>query len=90
MYRAHQDAHAAIRYIVDNSSTYKIDTNWIFVGGTSAGANTANNLVYTHQSDYEMIYPSISSLLGDLNTSTNTQQILFLLRVFSIIGVLFL
>ena len=72
MYRAHQDVHAAIRYIVDNNSTYKIDTNWIFVGGTSAGAITANNLVYTHQSDYENIYPSISSLLGDLNTSTNT------------------
>ena len=82
MYRAHQDVHASIRYIVDNSSTYKIDTNWIFVGGTSAGANTANNLVYTHQSDYEIIYPGISTLLGNLNTSTNS-----LTNTFSLQGV---
>lgn len=82
MYRAHQDVHAAIRYIVDHSSTYKIDTNQTFVGGTSAGANTANNIVYTHQSDYESIYPGIDTLLGGLNTSTNA-----LTNTFSLKGV---
>jgi acetyl esterase/lipase len=82
MYRAHQDALAAIRYIVDNSSTYRVDTSWIFIGGTSAGANTANNLVYTNQSDYETIYPGIGTLIGNLNTSSNS-----LTNTFSLQGI---
>jgi len=45
-YRAVQDAHAAMRYMVHNAATYRINTDWIFAGGTSAGAITALNLAF--------------------------------------------
>ena len=45
-YRAVQDANAAMRYLVHNARKYKINTDWIFVGGTSAGAITALNLAF--------------------------------------------
>ena len=45
-YRAVQDANAAMRYLVHNAAKYRINTNWIFVGGTSAGAITALNLAF--------------------------------------------
>lgn len=45
-YRAVQDANAAMRYLVHNAAKYRINTNWIFTGGTSAGAITALNLAF--------------------------------------------
>jgi len=45
-YRAAQDAHAAMRYLVHNAAKYRINTDWIFTGGTSAGAITALNLAF--------------------------------------------
>lgn len=45
-FRAVQDAHAAMRYLVHNAETYHINTDYIFVGGSSAGAITALNLAF--------------------------------------------
>lgn len=45
-YRAVQDANAAMRYLVHNAAKYRINTDWIFAGGTSAGAITALNLAF--------------------------------------------
>lgn len=45
-YAAVQDAHAAMRYLVENQSVYGIDTSMMFVGGTSAGAITALHLAF--------------------------------------------
>ena len=45
-YRATQDANAALRYLVSNASRYNINTDWIFVGGSSAGAITALNMAF--------------------------------------------
>ncbi len=45
-YRAAQDAHAAMRYMIHNAAKYRINTDWIFAGGTSAGAITALNLAF--------------------------------------------
>lgn len=45
-YKAAQDAHAAMRFLVSNSSIYGIDTSMLFVGGASAGAITALNLAF--------------------------------------------
>lgn len=45
-YMATQDAHAAMRFLVDKADKYLIDTNRIFVAGTSAGAITALNLAF--------------------------------------------
>lgn len=45
-YRAVQDAHAAMRYLVSHQEEYGIDTSMIFVGGASAGAITVLNLAF--------------------------------------------
>jgi acetyl esterase/lipase len=45
-YRAVQDAHAAMRFLVAHSEDYGIDTAMMFVGGCSAGAITVLNLAY--------------------------------------------
>jgi acetyl esterase/lipase len=41
VYRAVQDARAALRFLVANKKKYKIDASRIFLGGESAGAITA-------------------------------------------------
>jgi poly(3-hydroxybutyrate) depolymerase len=46
VYRGLQDAAAAIRYMKAFRNTYKIDTNYIFPWGSSAGGFTALNLAY--------------------------------------------
>ena len=55
IYRAQQDAHAAMRWLVANADTYGIDTNWLFAGGISAGAITAGYLHYASQDDWNTI-----------------------------------
>ncbi len=72
MYRAHQDAHAALRFLTFNQGNYGIDTNWMFVGGSSAGAITSNNVVYTDQSEWNAYYPGIETTLGSIDTSGNS------------------
>ena len=43
---AQHDAQAAVRFLRANASTYHIDPNRIAIGGTSAGAITAENVAY--------------------------------------------
>lgn len=70
--RAVQDMRASIRFFykdrADGINTYKIDTNNIFVGGSSAGAITALHLAYLDRSceinDY--VSPATLSSLGGL------------------------
>jgi acetyl esterase/lipase len=45
-YRAMQDAKCAVRYFKANASLYGIDTSYIFMGGTSAGAWTSLMVAY--------------------------------------------
>lgn len=45
-YRAMQDAKCAVRYLKANAAQYGIDTNYIFMGGTSAGAWTSLMVAY--------------------------------------------
>ena len=45
-YNAVKDAHAAMRFLVENQNKYQIDTSLIFVCGTSAGAITSLNLAF--------------------------------------------
>ena len=46
VYRALQDAHAAVCYLIANADEFGIDTTNIFAAGTSAGAITALNLAF--------------------------------------------
>ncbi len=86
-YRAIQDGNAALRYIVNNANTVRIDTTWLFVGGQSAGSLLALSMVYADQSELDsisLLYNStaISKELGNLQTSGNN-----LLNTYSIKGI---
>lgn len=70
-YRANQDARAALRFIVSQHKKYHIDTNWMFIGGTSAGSITSHNVVYNTQAEWESLVPGISNKLGNLDNSKN-------------------
>jgi poly(3-hydroxybutyrate) depolymerase len=83
-YRAIQDGHAALRYIVNNANAVRIDTGWLFVGGQSAGSLLALGMVYADPSELDSISllygkTAISSELGNLfksgNSLTNTYSI---------------
>lgn len=52
MYPAHRDAKAAIRWLITNADNYNIDTNYITVGGGSAGAIVATTLGITNTTDF--------------------------------------
>lgn len=86
-YRAIQDGNAALRYIVNNANAIRVDTNWLFVGGQSAGSLLALGMVYADQSELDsisLLYNStaVSAELGNLYTSGNN-----LTNTYSIKGV---
>ena len=65
LYRAIQDAKAAVRYFRRYSEKYGIDTNRIYIMGSSAGAKTAMHLAYLRQEDVpDYITKSLGSLEG--------------------------
>ena len=72
-YQATQDAHAAMRYLISKSDIYRIDPDFLFVGGASAGSITAINLAYMRNKDRPQ--SSYSSFfmedLGDIESSGN-------------------
>jgi len=51
MYRAVQDAKAAVRFFRKNGDNYGVDTSQIFIMGGSAGAKTAMHLAYLSQDE---------------------------------------
>ncbi|MDD4149504.1 MAG: alpha/beta hydrolase [Bacteroidales bacterium] len=72
-YRALQDAHAAMRYLIRNNQKYGINTNMIFVGGSSAGAITALNIAFMRnknrpKSTYNSLFYDDQ---GNIESSTN-------------------
>lgn len=77
--RAVQDAKAAIRHIKSNASTYGIDTNMIFIGGTSAGGIAAMTLGYSHYGEFSPQFQSLIDSLGgwegNTNSLTNTSKV---------------
>lgn len=72
-YAAVQDAHAAMRYLVENQVGYGIDTSMMFVGGTSAGAITALHLAFmTKETRPESSFESLmSNDMGEIEKSGN-------------------
>ncbi len=72
IYRAEQDAKAALRYVVAKADDYAIDTSWIFIGGSSAGALTSLYTAYGSQEEWISFNPAIESTLGPLNASGNS------------------
>lgn len=76
VYRGVQDTRAAIRFLKENYQNYGIDTNYTFVGGSSAGGFAALHLAYMNQNqapssiDGGLTYPD----LGCLDCSGNNFQ----------------
>lgn len=72
-FRALQDVHAALRFLVKNAETYNIDPNYIFVGGSSAGGVTSLNLAFMRNKNRpESTYGSLlHEDLGNIESSTN-------------------
>ena len=52
MYAAQRDAKAAVRWIVANADQHGINTDYITIGGASAGAITAITLGVSNQEDF--------------------------------------
>lgn len=52
MYPAARDAKAAVRWLYANAETYQVNTNFITVGGSSAGAYLSIMLGVTEPEDY--------------------------------------
>ncbi len=71
IYRAMQDYNASLRFLVSNASKYDIDTDWIFVGGASAGAVGAVNTTYVTPDFVSTYFKDIRQELGGLNNADN-------------------
>lgn len=69
-YRAMQDAHAAIRFLVENNEKYGIDTTNIFAGGTSAGSMMMLAVAYM-RNENRLKSTYRKGDCGDLETSGN-------------------
>ena len=79
VYRATQDANAAMRFISYYAANLNIDTNSLYVGGYSAGSIVALNLCYMNQSELNTVMPKAQPKLGPINgygnAFTNTYKI---------------
>jgi len=82
VYRAMQDGNACLRFIKANGKKYNIDTDWIFYGGSSAGASLALNSAYCNDSIAKIYFSREYNLLGSVEKSGNS-----LPRNYSIKGV---
>jgi poly(3-hydroxybutyrate) depolymerase len=82
IYRAMQDANAALRYLVANASQYRIDTSFIFLYGQSAGAVTSLMTQFINEDEFNSVFPGTAARLGHLNNVTNS-----LTNTFSIKGI---
>lgn len=71
MYRALQDANAAIRFLAFHSNDYGIDANSIFLLGQSAGAITVLNSAFMDQTEANIIYPGAKADLGTIDSASN-------------------
>ena len=73
-YCAVQDAHAAMRFLLSKKEEYRINPDYIFVAGSSAGAITSLNLAFMRnatrpESSYKH---GTSADLGDIESSGNS------------------
>lgn len=80
IYRAVQDLHASIRYLVANADKYQIDPNWIFLGGQSAGAVTVLNGAFLSQEEANKDIPNVMSKLGPIQGEGNNINVPFKIK----------
>jgi poly(3-hydroxybutyrate) depolymerase len=85
IYRAIQDLHASLRYLVHYADNYGIDTAWIFGGGVSAGAFASVDLAFITPQEFIELWPycndpKFGTPLGYINTSGNNFTDTFTLK----------
>ena len=80
VYRATQDANAALRFLVDKQQDFAIDTAWMFVGGSSAGGVMALNLAYLKEENLKTLFPQATATLGSLTAASNDIKQKFTLK----------
>lgn len=69
-YRGAQDGKAAMRFMVANQNTYKIDTSVMFVGGESAGSFNANHTAHwDHKYGTKVFNGNPYKMLGSLDSA---------------------
>ena len=73
-YRATQDARAALRYFHAKAADFRIDTNYFFIGGGSAGAITALNTAYVDQAEADSWVAGGKTNWGLLDTTGNSYR----------------
>ena len=71
MYRAVQDARAALRHLVHHAESLGIDADQIFTMGTSAGAITAMHAAFWDQAEASAWCPQCEAQVGLLDTTGN-------------------
>ena len=71
IYPAQRDAKAALRWVMANADTYKINRNYITVGGGSAGAITAIGLGVSNQEDFR---DELDTIQDPTLTTTHLEQ----------------
>lgn len=76
VYRGTQDARAAIRYLMEYADIYSIDTNYIFLGGSSAGGVAAVHVAYGDQDEVpNSVYGGVGvNDLGCLDCAGNSYE----------------
>lgn len=81
-YRAVQDAHAAMRFLVHNKEKYRIDPNYLFAAGSSAGGVTTLNLAFMNNSNRPESVEGglLTESLGNIESSGNSYSDGFRLR----------
>lgn len=92
VYRGTQDLRAAIRFLKEKRLTYGIDTNYTFIGGSSAGAFAVIHAVYMNQSDAPASiqsgfgYPGLGCLDCSGNNYTHEMNISGYVNLWGAIG----
>ncbi|MCC7030749.1 MAG: alpha/beta hydrolase fold domain-containing protein [Chitinophagaceae bacterium] len=71
VYRALQDAHAGLRFLVHQAANYRIDTGYIFLAGQSEGGMTAMNVAYMNQPEANLLLPGAFADLGPIDSAGN-------------------
>lgn len=73
-YRSIQDFNASMRFLVSKANELNIDTSWIFIGGSSAGAVATINSVFLTNGYVAARSPQTFIKLGGLDDATNHIQ----------------
>ena len=81
-YSAAQDAHAAMRFLIHNKEKYRINPNYLFVAGSSAGGITTLNLAFMRNANRPESAEGglFNEDLGSIESSGNSLKETFKIR----------